>query len=206
VGVDISEGMLAAARDIARQQGVAINYRLGDAEALPFNDGTFDAAISSFGVMFAPDQQSAATELARVCRRGGDRGMDPGQLCRECEERATAIHGAAGRAAPLALRLEHARVAKRYAQVRLPAEFRGRYGDGRLPWRRASTQPGERSGRPSTPGWSSFAPSWMSPFLMIIGDYRQSRLTGCSPAPVLTMITRYCATGCAGNSTETKPD
>jgi SAM-dependent methyltransferase len=71
VGVDIAEGLLAAARDIAREQGLAITYELGDAEALPFGDGAFDAVISTFGVMFAADQQRAATELARICRPGG---------------------------------------------------------------------------------------------------------------------------------------
>jgi SAM-dependent methyltransferase len=71
VGLDIAEGLLAAAREIAHEQHLAIDYRIGDAEALPFADGTFDAAISTFGVMFAPDQQRAAAELARVCRRGG---------------------------------------------------------------------------------------------------------------------------------------
>jgi ubiquinone/menaquinone biosynthesis C-methylase UbiE len=69
LGVDIAEGLLAAARDIAGEQGLAIDYRLGDAEALPFDDGAFDAAISTFGVMFAPDQKNAASELARVCQR-----------------------------------------------------------------------------------------------------------------------------------------
>lgn len=71
VGLDIAEGMLAVARDIAREQNLAIDYRIGDAEALPFDDGAFDAVISTFGVMFAPDQQRAAVELARVCRGGG---------------------------------------------------------------------------------------------------------------------------------------
>jgi ubiquinone/menaquinone biosynthesis C-methylase UbiE len=71
VGIDIAEGMLDAARDIAREQGLSIDYRLGDAEAFPFSDAAFDAVISTFGVMFAPDQQRAATELARVIRPRG---------------------------------------------------------------------------------------------------------------------------------------
>ena len=71
VGIDIAEGMLSAAREIAREQGLTIDYQLGDAEALPFPDAEFDAVISTFGVMFAPDQARAATELARVCKRGG---------------------------------------------------------------------------------------------------------------------------------------
>jgi SAM-dependent methyltransferase len=71
VGVDIAEGLLEAAREIAREQNLTIDYQIGDAEALPFMDGEFDALISTFGVMFAPDQQRAASELTRVCRRGG---------------------------------------------------------------------------------------------------------------------------------------
>jgi SAM-dependent methyltransferase len=71
LGLDIAEGLLAAAREIAREQNMAIEYRVGDAEILPFEDGSFDAVISTFGVMFAPDQQRAAGELARVCRHGG---------------------------------------------------------------------------------------------------------------------------------------
>jgi ubiquinone/menaquinone biosynthesis C-methylase UbiE len=71
VGVDIADGMLNAAREIAREQNLSIGYQRGDAEALPFQDGEFDAVISTFGVMFAPDQQSAASELARICRPGG---------------------------------------------------------------------------------------------------------------------------------------
>jgi SAM-dependent methyltransferase len=71
VGIDIAEGLLAAARDISREQGLSIDYRLGDAEALPFSDGAFDAVISTFGVMFAPNQRRAAAKLARVTRPGG---------------------------------------------------------------------------------------------------------------------------------------
>jgi SAM-dependent methyltransferase len=70
-GVDIAEGMLIAAREIAREQGLAIDYRLGDAEALPFDDGAFDAVISTFGIMFAPDQSRAVAELTRICKRNG---------------------------------------------------------------------------------------------------------------------------------------
>jgi len=71
VGVDIDGPLLDAAREITLEQNLAIEYRLGDAEALPLGDGEFDGVISTFGVMFAPDQQRAASELARVCRSGG---------------------------------------------------------------------------------------------------------------------------------------
>jgi ubiquinone/menaquinone biosynthesis C-methylase UbiE len=71
VGVDIADGMPTAAREIAIEQHLSIDYQRGDVEALSFKDGEFDAVISTFGVMFAPDQQSAASELARICRPGG---------------------------------------------------------------------------------------------------------------------------------------
>jgi SAM-dependent methyltransferase len=71
IGVDIADGMLAAAREFATEENLSIEYRLGDAEALPFADATFDAVVSTFGVMFAPDQARAAAELTRVCRPGG---------------------------------------------------------------------------------------------------------------------------------------
>jgi len=71
VGLDIAEGLLSAAREIAREQGLTINYRLGDAELLPFPDDAFDAVISTFGVMFASDQRQAAAELGRVTRPRG---------------------------------------------------------------------------------------------------------------------------------------
>jgi SAM-dependent methyltransferase len=48
-----------------------IDYEVGDAEALPFADGAFDAVISTCGIMFASSPEAAASELARVCRKGG---------------------------------------------------------------------------------------------------------------------------------------
>ena len=70
-GVDISAELLAAARELSAHVRPAIDFRLGDAERLPFGDGAFDGIISTFGVMFALDQAQAAIELARVCRSGG---------------------------------------------------------------------------------------------------------------------------------------
>lgn len=70
-GVDIADGMLAAARELAGEEKLNIDYRRGDAESLPFADDSFDAVISTFGVMFAPDQEAAIAELARVCKPGG---------------------------------------------------------------------------------------------------------------------------------------
>jgi ubiquinone/menaquinone biosynthesis C-methylase UbiE len=70
-GVDIAEDLLAAARDNADRAGLSIHYELGDAEELPFEDGAFDAVVSTFGVMFASRPEAAAAEMARVCRKGG---------------------------------------------------------------------------------------------------------------------------------------
>ena len=70
-GVDIADGLLEAARAKAQVEMLPIDYRLGDAESLPFDDGQFDAVISTFGVMFASRPEAAAAELARVCRKGG---------------------------------------------------------------------------------------------------------------------------------------
>ena len=49
--------------------------QVADAQNLPFEDGSFDVVISTFGAMFAPDQQRVADELVRVCRSGGRIGM-----------------------------------------------------------------------------------------------------------------------------------
>lgn len=70
-GVDIAADLIAAAQSAAKEQALAIEYRIGDAESLPFADGEFDAVISTCGVMFASRPESAAAELARVCRKGG---------------------------------------------------------------------------------------------------------------------------------------
>jgi len=59
----------------ARAEGLNVQFQVADAEALPFPDASFDAVLSTFGVMFAPDQVTAAAELARVCRPGGRIGL-----------------------------------------------------------------------------------------------------------------------------------
>jgi SAM-dependent methyltransferase len=71
VGVDIAADLLDAARASAEAEGLPIEYQLGDAETLPFDSGTFDAVVSTCGIMFASRQEAAARELARVCRPGG---------------------------------------------------------------------------------------------------------------------------------------
>jgi SAM-dependent methyltransferase len=69
--VDIAEPLLAAARALSAHLRPAIDFRLADAEQLPFADAGFDGVISTFGVMFAEDQRRAAAEMARVCRPSG---------------------------------------------------------------------------------------------------------------------------------------
>ncbi len=70
-GIDYVPSLLERGRERAAAERVAIEFRDGDAEEIPFPDGSFDAALSVFGSMFAPDQPRAAGELARVTRPGG---------------------------------------------------------------------------------------------------------------------------------------
>lgn len=71
VGVDIAADLLDAARMIGQSSGLVIDYEVGDAERLRFADASFDAVVSTFGVMFASNPEAAAEEVARVCRKGG---------------------------------------------------------------------------------------------------------------------------------------
>src|SRR5947209_1866889 len=75
VGVDYVPELLESGRTRAVAEGLDVELRLGDAEALPFNDGSFDAALSVFGAMFAPDHHRAAGEILRVVRPGGTVGL-----------------------------------------------------------------------------------------------------------------------------------
>jgi SAM-dependent methyltransferase len=72
---DYVPALLDEAGARAESDGVELETREADAEALPFEDGSFDAVLSTFGVMFTPDQQQAAAELVRVCRPGGRIGL-----------------------------------------------------------------------------------------------------------------------------------
>jgi SAM-dependent methyltransferase len=67
--------LLEEGRKRAEAEGLAIDFVEGDAENLPFEDASFDVALSTLGVMFAPDQEKAARELLRVVRPGGTIGM-----------------------------------------------------------------------------------------------------------------------------------
>jgi SAM-dependent methyltransferase len=67
--------LLESGKRRALAEGHAIKFQEADAESLPFGDGAFDAVLSTFGVQFAPHQEQAAKELARVCGPGGKIGV-----------------------------------------------------------------------------------------------------------------------------------
>jgi SAM-dependent methyltransferase len=71
VGIDYVPALLQRGHLRAAAEQLDVRFVEGDAEALPFPDASFDAVISIYGVMFAPDHRRAAAELARVCRPGG---------------------------------------------------------------------------------------------------------------------------------------
>jgi ubiquinone/menaquinone biosynthesis C-methylase UbiE len=75
VGSDYVPALLDRARRRADAEGLEIEFVEGDAEALPFADGSFDVVSSVFGAMFAPNQEKTASELARVARSGGRIGV-----------------------------------------------------------------------------------------------------------------------------------
>ena len=75
VGIDYVPALLDRARRRADAEGLEAEFVDGDAEALPFDDASFDVVASVFGAMFAPDQERTASELARVCRPGGRIGL-----------------------------------------------------------------------------------------------------------------------------------
>jgi ubiquinone/menaquinone biosynthesis C-methylase UbiE len=71
LATDYVPALLDRARERAVAERLPIQFREADAEALPFHDGAFDVVLSTFGVMFTPDQSRAAAEMARVCKRDG---------------------------------------------------------------------------------------------------------------------------------------
>jgi SAM-dependent methyltransferase len=71
VASDLTPELLETGRRAAERRGVDVEWCEADAEALPFDDGEFDAVLSCVGVMFAPHHQASAGELVRVCRPGG---------------------------------------------------------------------------------------------------------------------------------------
>ena len=72
---DYVSTLLERGAERARAEGLNVAFKVADAEALPFEDASFDAVLSTFGVMFAPDQVRSASEMARVCRPGGRIGL-----------------------------------------------------------------------------------------------------------------------------------
>lgn len=76
VAADITPELLEAGRQRAAERGIpGITWREADAQALPFDDASFDVVLSCVGVMFAPDHQASASELLRVTRPGGRIGL-----------------------------------------------------------------------------------------------------------------------------------
>ncbi len=67
--------LLARGKERAEAERLPVEFQEADAEALPFSDGSFDAALSTFGVMFTPDQNKSAAEMSRVVRKGGRIGL-----------------------------------------------------------------------------------------------------------------------------------
>ena len=72
---DYVPALLAKGRRRAEAEGLAVQFQVADAEALPFDDHSFDVVLSTYGVMFAPNQAQAAREMLRVVRPGGRIGL-----------------------------------------------------------------------------------------------------------------------------------
>lgn len=75
VSTDYVPALLERGRARASAEGLDVRFEQADAENLPYPDASFDAVLSTYGVMFTPNQEKAAAELARVCRPGGKIGL-----------------------------------------------------------------------------------------------------------------------------------
>ena len=75
VSTDYVPTLLERARARASAEGVPVQFEQADAENLPYADHSFDVVLSTFGVMFTPDQDKAAAEMARACKPGGRIGL-----------------------------------------------------------------------------------------------------------------------------------
>lgn len=71
IGLDLNPDMLAVARAVAKQMDLAIEWRQGRAEKLPFPDGNFDLVLCQFGLMLFSDRHAALTEMHRVLIKSG---------------------------------------------------------------------------------------------------------------------------------------
>lgn len=74
-GVDIADNLIESAKKRAEAAGLDIKFEVGDAEAMPYDDNSFDLVMTMFGAMFAPRPEVAASELVRVCKPGGTIAM-----------------------------------------------------------------------------------------------------------------------------------
>ena len=75
VSTDYVASLLERSRERAKADRLPVTYREADAESLPFAEDSFDVVLSTFGVMFTPNQAQAASEMLRVCRPGGKIGL-----------------------------------------------------------------------------------------------------------------------------------
>jgi len=75
VSTDYVASLLDRGRERAKAERLPVTFQRADAENLPFPEASFDVVLSTFGVMFAPNQERAASELIRVCRPGGMIGL-----------------------------------------------------------------------------------------------------------------------------------
>jgi SAM-dependent methyltransferase len=71
IGQDLAPVLIDTARERAAEEGVEVQFEVGDAEAMSYDDASFDIVTSTCGVMFAPDHEAIAAELARVTKPGG---------------------------------------------------------------------------------------------------------------------------------------
>ena len=75
IGIDLGADLIDAAKAYASDARLMIDFEIGDAENLSFEDQSFDAVISTCGVMFVSKPEAAAAEIARVCKKGGRIGL-----------------------------------------------------------------------------------------------------------------------------------
>jgi SAM-dependent methyltransferase len=74
-GIDLAPALIEKAKRFAAEENLAIRFHVGDVEDLPYAEASFDVVSSAVGVIFAPDHEAVARELARVCRPGGRLGI-----------------------------------------------------------------------------------------------------------------------------------
>src|SRR5215212_1593944 len=73
--IDYVPELIEQAKSRAQAERLEVSFEVGDAESLPYADASFDVVLSTLGVMFAPNQEKAASEMLRVCRPGGKIGL-----------------------------------------------------------------------------------------------------------------------------------